>query len=231
MESLPKQVGGNVVARCPACRAVTTFESRGEREHGSLVLEGDVKVGRVLYSRTIFRLLRCAGCGRGGLAEIADSGRVVDGGLKAFFPDLPALAELPSEVPAELSSDVMEAERCASVRAYRAGVALLRSVLERTLKLNGFRDADMDKDRRLSLKTRLRHALDDGLIAPTRWSQLDDGIREFANDILHDAPYQEVSTDDFSRVHTFAQRLLEDFYGDREVVVRRLVEKGRLTPS
>jgi hypothetical protein len=49
---------------------------------------------------------------------------------EAFYPSCTELASLPADVPTDIVAEFREAELCASVRAYRAGSALLRSVLE-----------------------------------------------------------------------------------------------------
>ena len=48
----------------------------------------------------VFVLLRCAGCGRGGLATIIDDGAQIGGDLIDFYPFQVEIAKVPPGVPA-----------------------------------------------------------------------------------------------------------------------------------
>jgi len=65
----PELKGPDVVAHCPDCGGRSTFESqRNGKEHGYVLSEGswqDPTTGAT-YGNRIYRLLRCASCGRGG---------------------------------------------------------------------------------------------------------------------------------------------------------------------
>lgn len=135
----PVLVQHNVQAVCPDCRTVTTFEHRSaQAEYGFIAKDVARPVEGVTYPRTIFFLARCAGCGRGGMAEVAAGNSATTGKLMSFVPTAVLAAKLPAGVPTDLANEVAEAEVCAAAGAYRAASGMLRSALEKTLKANGF---------------------------------------------------------------------------------------------
>jgi hypothetical protein len=72
----PKSVAGNVQARCPDCGgAVTTFEFQygNSKEYGAVVVDEPQTLNRP-SARWVYQLLRCAGCGRGGMAVVGVRG-------------------------------------------------------------------------------------------------------------------------------------------------------------
>ena len=119
-----KYENGNIIANCPNCKSKTTFEAKNEnREHGSVILdqpsrdEWDLSLH---MNRVIFRLLRCAGCGRAGLAAIGcDDDDVQSGELHEFFPYAVEMASLPNDVPKGIKNEFREAEKDASIGSYR----------------------------------------------------------------------------------------------------------------
>jgi len=90
------------------------------------------------FTRVLYILMRCAGCGRGGVAKIHDNGMVRDGTLEEFFPLSIDHAKIPASVPTGIEAEFSEAEKCAAFGAWRAASALFRSALEKTLKANGY---------------------------------------------------------------------------------------------
>src|SRR5712691_10767316 len=93
----PEYANGNVRAACPDCDgAVTTFEMR---VGGSEMKNVGVEVDGHLFDRTVYSLLRCAGCGRAGLATVAADHSVADGRLIEFYPMPRDVAQLPLRVP------------------------------------------------------------------------------------------------------------------------------------
>jgi thymidylate synthase ThyX len=164
-------------------------------------------------------LLRCGGCGRGGLAVVHDNGQVHDGILEAFYPTCPDKAALPVSVPSEIVKEFREAELCAAHQAWRASSAMLRSVLEKTLKINGYTTGN--------LKNKIDEAAIDSVITEARKNRAQLEIRVLGNDILHDA-WREVKAEEYSLAHHYAQRILEDFYDNRADVEILLNAKGRI---
>jgi hypothetical protein len=148
-------------------------------------------------------------------------------------------AALPPSVPSEIVKEFRESELDATHAAYRSASAMLRSVLEKTLKLNGCDEVEvMDKQNtplldknnnpRKSTKSidRIDAAARDSLITETRQKRAHENIRDLGNDILHD-DWHEVTQEEFEGAHKYSQRILEDSYDDRPTVLARLTAKGR----
>lgn len=215
-----KLVGHNVRATCPDCETVTTFEYKSADkggEHGSVVIQTIHTYDRRTFDRAIYRLLQCAGCGRGGLAKI-HSGSNPDT-LESFLPMSLERALIPPKVPDGIKTEFREAELCAAVGAYRAASALLRSVLEKTLNANGYTKGKLEQ--------KIDQAADDGIITVPRKKLAHENVRVLGNDVLHDE-WREVEPGEVERSHWYAQRILEDFYDDRDTVEEMLRQKGRL---
>jgi hypothetical protein len=212
-------VNGNVQATCPDCGAFATFEAvTGGKEFGVLARGGRVEYQGHAYGRTLYRLLRCASCGRGGLSIVHDSGTGPTT-MSDFYPHSRETAPLPSPVPAGIVAEYREAELCASVGAHRAASALLRSVLEKTLKANGYTKGD--------LKAKINEAASDGVITAPRRQRAHDDIRVLGNDVLHDE-WRQVTSDEYEGAHLYVQRILEDFYDNRAEVEAVLAKAKRI---
>jgi hypothetical protein len=222
----PMLIGVNVRANCPNCEgAVTTFESRLDPgQLGAFTLNGAHPFGGKTYNVRAYQLLRCAGCGQGGLAEIhCLSGRPLNTGvLGRFFPYTIEKHSIPKDVPPDIRAEFEEAELCASVQAWRSASAMLRSVLEKTLKASGY---DGKRD---NLATRIDQAVSDGVLTEARSRRAHENIRVLGNDILHD-PWRSVTPEEFDDAHLYAQRILEDFYDDPKTIEAILIAKGRIT--
>jgi len=218
---LPEYENGNVKARCPDCGgAITTFEHKSASStHGTVIQNYPHIFDRSQYTRTLYLLLRCASCGRGGIAKIHDNGTVLNGTLEAFYPTSIDSAKLPEGAPAGVSSEFREAELCASVGAWRAASGLLRSTLEKLLRANGYSKG--------SLADRINLAASDGVITEARKRRAHDEIRVLGNDVLHD-DWRQVTQEEVTLAHHYVQRVTEDFYDDRTSVEAVLVAKGRL---
>jgi len=202
---------------------LTTFEMRSNAtgEYGAIVRRIPEYFSRIGRTRQVFVLLRCAGCGRGGLATIIDDGAQMNGDLVDFYPLQVEIAKLPSGVPDGVVREDREAEQCASVGAWRAASALLRSALEKALVANGYTKTMGN------LKARIDVAADDGAITAARSRRAHDDVRSLGNDVLHD-DWRPVDQDEYETAHHYVLRVLEDLYDDRETVERLLVERGRV---
>lgn len=219
----PTFANGNVRAPCPDCDgAVTTFEMRagGSSEYGAIVRPGEFILDGRTFQRTVYQLLRCASCGRAGLATVADNGAVADGVLADFYPLPRATAKLPADVPDDVEAEYREAEKCASVGSWRGGSALLRSALEKTLAKNGYSKG--------TLAARIDEAAADGVITAARQRRAHDDVRSLGNDILHDE-WRPVDATEYEAAHHYVLRILEDFYDHRQEVELVLKAKGRIT--
>jgi hypothetical protein len=213
-------VNGNVRAACPSCGgAVTTYEQgTGGSNWGQIGLAGLIHYQDKTYGVTTYRLLRCAGCGRGGLAVFYEASGVVPA-LIDFYPFSRETAPLPPATPPGVVAEYREAELCAAVRAWRAASALLRSVLEKTLTVNGYANG--------SLQARIDAAAGDGVLTAARQRRAHEDVRVLGNDVLHDE-WREVSAEEYGSAHRYVQRILEDFYDLRAEVEATLIKAKRL---
>jgi len=175
--------------------------------------------------------LRCNVCGRGAIAKILDNGNSQGAVLESFLPQAVEKAVLPISVPEDIVKEFREAELDVAHGAYRSGSALLRSVLEKTLKKNGYDEVEYEdkgvKKKSRSLLHRIDAASEDGVITETRKKRAHENIRVLGNDILHD-DWREVKQEEFDEAQKYSQRVLEDFYDDRPTVEARLRSSGRI---
>jgi hypothetical protein len=218
-----------VVAMCPNCATQTSFERGfGGGEFGVISLPTDLERDGMSNATLHYRLHRCAGCGRGALAKIYDTTRN-DGThaltLAEFFPQAVNPAAIPLSTPSDIQSELREAELCASVSAWRGASALLRSCLEKTLKVNGYTKASDPKFR--NLNSLIDAAAADGILTETRRKRAHEEVRSLGNDILHEE-WRVVTPEEFEIAHHYVQRILEDFYDDRPLVEATLISKNRL---
>jgi uncharacterized protein DUF4145 len=215
----PELRNGQVVALCPECNAITSFETMKDgNPHSSIIINHYHRFGEKTYAKKVYKLLRCAGCSRGGIALIGDNGNT-DAVVEDFYPKSIEEAKLPCEVPAGVVAEFREAEFCAGHGAYRAASALLRSTLEKVLAQNGYV--------RGSLNARIDEASADGVITEARKRRAHDDIRVLGNDVLHDE-WRPVLPDEVEAAHLYTQRVLEDLYDDRETTLKVLEQKGRI---
>src|SRR5690242_16358064 len=140
MPMQPRFAQGNVIAHCPDCDSVTTFEEKdGQYGWGNILKDGVHTFQDREYRQIQYVLLRCAACGRGGLACLhVGGGRPAEVVVEAFYPAAPVRASLPAATPDGVVHEFREAELCASVGAWRAASGLLRSTLEKALRSNGY---------------------------------------------------------------------------------------------
>ena len=219
----PTPVNGyGVKTRCPDCSgAISVFDFRdSSREFGYILIDGGHSFQGQSFTRVHWRLLKCSGCGRAGLAKFHDSGNL-PAVLEAFHPRALESPALPAAVPDGIVKEYREAELCASVEAWRAASALLRSTLEKALKANGYMQG--------SLQQKIDDAAADGVITSARRQKAHDDIRVLGNEVVHD-DWRHVDDAEVQVALHYAQRVLEDLYDDRTAVEAVLHSKGRLTP-
>lgn len=206
-------------AFCTICKAVSSFDPFGTAHvvGRSLAIAG--------YQRSVFYPLKCARCGKGAMAHFADNGNAHAAVLVEFSPRAIEYASFRFKLPPELESEFREAELCAGNGANRAAAALYRSTLEKVLKANGYRK---EIDPKVSnLLKGIDAACGDNLISEARRKRAHEDVRILGNDVLHD-DWREVTNDEIERAHRYTQRILEDFYDDRETVLKALKEKKRI---
>lgn len=218
---------GNVQANCPGCNgALASFEWRSDRtgEFGVVETEGPHHLWGA--ANVDYRLFRCAGCGRGGLGIVAfRSGAPYPGANRSlikFTPDVRARLPLPKAVPLGIEKEFREAEQCLGINCIRAAAGMFRSVLDKTLRANGYKVKGAS-----NLASQIDAAADDGVITQARKKRAHDDIRVLGNDVLHDE-WQEIPRADVEAAHHYAQRILEDLYDDRPTVLAMLLKAGRV---
>jgi Arc/MetJ-type ribon-helix-helix transcriptional regulator len=223
----------SVLATCPDCDAVTSWDTHGfsNTQMGAALVNRSHVFDGQQYSRILWQAFRCAVCSRGGIGKLHDNGNSQTAVLENFIPAAIEKANLPAGVPADVQSEFREAELVAASGAYRSASAMLRSTLEKALKKNGFDEVDVPvpsggtrKSRRLI--DRIDAAASDQIITEARQQRAHQNIRVLGNDVLHD-DWREVLPDEYEGAHKYTQRILEDFYDDRPTVVARLTARGR----
>jgi hypothetical protein len=210
----------SVRARCPDCNgAISNFDHQSPSgELGYILFDDPHSFNGQTFTRIHWRLLKCAGCGRAGLAKFHDNGHG-PGVLESFFPRCLASSPIPNGVPDGIIKEYREAELCASAEAYRAASALVRSTLEKTLKENGYLKG--------SLQKKIDDAAEDGVITAARKQKAHEDIRVLGNEVVHDE-WREIREAEVESALHYAQRILEDLYDDRSTVLKILKDKGRL---
>jgi hypothetical protein len=210
----------NVSATCPTCKTVTSFE---QKQIVNLNKIHQTTGGQ--FNRIVYVLSQCAACSLGGFAAVSDNGNPAGAFLGDFYPFSIDSARVPTGVPIDIHAEFREAERCQGLGMNRGASALFRSVLEKTLKANGYTKGT-DQSLR-DLQKRIDAAAADGVITQARQRKAHDDIRALGNDVLHD-DWRIVADDEVEDAHRYMQRILEDLYDDRTTVVAILIAKGRL---
>ncbi len=222
---------GNIIAHCPTCDgAKSTFEyvgSRGELGHVTKVFPRDYRSVSPEQLRVRFQLFTCTTCGAGALGIIKmmdvhgsypnDIWQLLD-----FYPEAKQRLPLPKDVPIGIQREFREAEICSEAGCYRAASAMLRSVLDKTLRANGYNTRE-----NRNLKQQIDAAAANGVITKSRQKRTHEEVRVFGNDVLHD-DWHEVKEEDVNVSRQYLQRLLEDFYDDRPSVLALLKTAERI---
>lgn len=215
-------VNGNIRADCPDCGVPTSFEYKlpsGGNEFGTIIIEDPHLYVGLTYLRTFYKLFRCTVCNRPGVAKLHVNNSYLQSSLEWFWPNALKLEKVPSNVPKEILNEFREAELCMSVGAWRAASALLRSALEKVLKVNGFNEN--------SLFEKIEASGNDGVITSARRQKAQDLVRTLGNDVLHE-DWREVKQDEVESAHHYVSRILEDLYDDRTTIEKILSSKKRI---
>ena len=173
---------GTVSTQCPECGGRANFEFR------HLIVSGaGPEINHRKYSRLGYGLHQCAGCLRGGLSKICDDGNWGTARLLGFYPFSQETASIPEGVPDGIVHEFREAETCASVKAYRAASAMLRSALEKALKENGYEDLNPNTGYdKMKLQKKIDEAAADGIITESLRLRAHIEVRVLGNDVMHD---------------------------------------------
>jgi hypothetical protein len=217
----PTRIGEyNVSAACPDCEgAIAIFDFRDANKEFGCVLQNESHIFQKKdFGRIHWKLLRCSCCGRAGLAKFHDNG---PGGiaLESFHPRFLTRTKLPAGIPEGVENEYREAEVCASVEAFRAASALFRSALEKILTANGYEKGN--------LQGRIDQAADDGVITAARKQKAHEDVRVLGNEVVHQ-DWRLVDEAEVEAAMHYVQRILEDFYDDRDSVVGILIGKNRI---
>lgn len=223
----------SVGALCPYCLARTSFKIVAGNSNGApqlykaeaVAVNSTSNIRKNIAKSIAFMFLACEICGQGALAEVfsdANARPVKALGILNFYPAQGPVYSLPENLPDGIIKEFREAEVCAGAGAWRAGTAMLRSALEKTLKANGYTN--------MSLHRAIDKAHEESMITKARATQVHRDVRTLGNEVVHD-DWKEVLSADFYVAWEFAGRLIEDFYGDRDSVLLSLIELGRLHPE
>lgn len=218
----PEYINNNIRGSCPDCGTVTTFETFYQgKSFQSIQNENKQEIGGKSFRLCTYHLVRCAACGRGGLAELYHNGDNLYT-LGRLFPGTIDKAKLPAGVPDEIVKEFREAEVCISVEAYRGASALLRSTLEKALKTNGYLIGN--------LADKINEAANEGVVSIARSERAHEDVRVLGNEVVHDK-WREVKDDEVELSHHYVQRIIEDLYDDRNSVEKILKAKNRITSN
>jgi hypothetical protein len=211
---------GHVIARCPNCEGALTSFLIGDPHRAQLY--GQIFRPLSEWQSEVYRLVRCTGCGSGALLTLLTEGNDDQVELADFHPEAQERLSLPSGVPEGIAKEFREGERCREAGCHRAAAAMFRSVLDKTLRANGYKEK-----RGTNLEQQIDAAASDGVITASRQRRAHDEIRVLGNDVLHEA-WEAVTSDDVAAARQYAQRILEDFYDDRDSVLKLLRAKNRV---
>lgn len=215
--------GNKIIAKCPNCRGAVSnflFNDDSGSNLGSVSTIKENWVQGYRYEKMDYRLARCAGCGRGGLAEIYRDAGLNKTHFADFYPHSLNHLRIPASTPEGIASEFFEAEVCASVGAYRAGAAMLRSTLEKTLKDHGYTE--------WKLSTNLKNLGEDGIIPIPLKEKATSIVKVLGDDVMH-KEWREIEEEEFEEAHKYTQKILDAFYDDAETVKKILIQKRRLT--
>lgn len=222
MASLNKKTG-SIVSHCPGCQGgKSTFEWKVDGEEISATVMPDSYHPDCNFIE--YRLFRCAGCGRGAIGAVAIDGGQYPGSsnkLVDFYPEVKSRMPLPETVPEGIQAEFREAEKCMEGTCFRGAAGLFRSVLGKTMRDNGYhtkKEPDLFKQ--------IEAAAADGVITQARKQKAHDEVRVLGNDVLHDDWY-DIPEEDVEASRHYCQRILEDFYDDRQSVLALLRDAKR----
>jgi hypothetical protein len=139
-----------------------------------------------------------------------------------FHPEAGEKYDLPMGVPAGIVSEFREAQRCLDSECTRAAAGMVRSVLDKVLRANGYK-----VKKGTPLEQQIDSAAVDGVITAARRRRAHDEIRVLGNDVLHDE-WRSIDKEDVEAALHYAQRILEDFYDDRPSVLKQLRDAGKI---
>ena len=171
---------GNVIAHCPTCDgAKSSFEfvgTRGELGHVTKVFPSEYRHYGRDRVRSWIQLFRCNACGARakGIFNIMDvHGSYPDDiwQLLEYYAEAKERLPLPKGIPNGIKREFREAELCSEAGCYRAAAGMLRSVLDKTLRANGY---NVRENRNLNAD---RRSAADGVITKARQTRAHEEVR------------------------------------------------------
>lgn len=211
---------GSIVAHCPGCRGGrSTFEWQvNGKELGAVSKPHEDHYWK--HCSMDFRLFKCAGCGMGALGIVVypanDKYPGAYNRLVGFYRETKDSLELPPNIPKGITAEFREAEQCLDNNCFRAAAGLFRSVLDKTMRANGYKTKQEN-----DLYKQIEAAAQEGVITQARKKRAHDEVRVLGNDVLHE-DWHEIAEDDVQAARHYCQRILEDFYDDRKSVLALL---------
>jgi hypothetical protein len=141
----PKYVGGNIIATCPDCNAVSSFVTTSsdnkQEQLGSVLLHTPHQYQGTNYDILMWLFVRCVNCHRAALQNsILEAMRSILGKWNSFFRKQSNKRNCRLMCPKTLSKSFERRNWTHAFGAYRSGSALLRSVLEKALNTNGYEE-------------------------------------------------------------------------------------------
>ena len=138
---------------------------------------------------------------------------------------------MPKSVPRGIEREFREGELCLEAGCFRAAAGMFRSVLDKTLRANGYKEK-----RGTNLEQQIDMAAADGVITEARKKRAHEEVRVLGNDVLHDE-WHEIPAQDVEAARHYMQRILEDLYDDRESVLgllraaKRVADEDKKPPD
>lgn len=109
--------------------------------------------------------------------------------------------DIPTDTPRGIVNEFREAEECFGNNCYRAAAGLFRSVLDKTMRANGYKT-----NQRKNLYQQIEAAAEDGVITQARKRRAHDEIRVLGNDVLR---RMKVREEDVAACRHYCQRILK----------------------
>ena len=219
---------GAITSICPDCHSngsLSTFNWRfdGHTLHGFEQTQKYHTPGSsAIFIKIRYQLFRCMGCGRGAFGVIKYNGKNYPGTdqqILDFHPSPISHFLLQEKLDEGIGNEFREAEICIANGCFRAAAALLRSVLEKTLTINGYTD-----DVAFRLPKKIELACKHGLITSALALQAHDEIIVQGNNVVH-RDWFKISRDQIESSRHYCYKIMDAFYDNRPEVERILKEK------
>jgi len=251
----PELTTNGLTAYCPQCDAKSNFTTKDKNHRGnqlsnfscsilreeelaqfeSHISQVDIDIAKVRQDsiRASYQSCECLGCERGAMFKKYRFSTLSNPNnqttfVAEFYPTTVQRYPLPRATPESLKFEFREAEKCLASNCNRAACAMLRSTLEKALKLNGYEDLNETGYDSMGLKNKITKASKDGVIHVARIKRAETDIKVLGDEVVH-RDWREISTDEAMMVLTYTSQIIQDLYQDRDTVEGLLKEKGRIS--